>query len=95
MAQEDYGAAEPILGPARKLYQTVRKYLGDPSAPASKSSGSSTDSGKLPDAWEEANRKSIQQQLDMSKPVGKVHAKKRAVQKPPDVRKRVPRKATP
>lgn len=74
MAQQDYGAAEPILGPARKIYKMVNKYLGDPSKPASSnknSSNSSTDTGKLPPEWEKANEESIKQQLSGKSPTQK------------------------
>lgn len=55
MAQE-YGSAQPII-------DWGRKYGLFPKKPKAETSGSSTDSGKLPDAWEEANRKAVAAQL--------------------------------
>lgn len=67
MAQ-DYGAAQPLMDLVNRYHDNISKVIDMiPSfgvkPVADKSAGSSTDSGKLPDEWEEANRKSVQQQL--------------------------------
>ena len=53
---------ESISRPYRRLYDTVTKYAGDPSKLVEKKQ----DKGKLPDAWEEANRRSVRQALKRS-----------------------------
>jgi hypothetical protein len=84
-------AAAPILDFAKKAYGKLESITGDPSKKTGEKEVQGT--GKLPDAWEDANRKSVQQALDSEKPVGK-----KAVQKPSKIRtaplanKRVARK---
>lgn len=82
MAQDQYG-------PAQGLIDFAKKYIGPFSKPAPK--GSSTNAGKLPDAWEKANEESAKRQL-MSEQVGKKRTVKPNVRTGPLANKRVPRK---
>ncbi len=76
MAQE-YGAAQPLIDLARKYHDNFSKVLDmipsfGTKPVADKNAESSTDSGKLPPEWEEANRKSIEQQkASERKPISK------------------------
>lgn len=63
MAQQNYGAAQPIAAWAKTyVFSPAEKALGMINKFPPKD-GSSTNVGKLPPAWEEANRKSVAAQL--------------------------------
>ena len=70
MADDDNVAQDvmnSISQPVRSIYERVTHIFGDPTTPADTTK--QTDAGKLPDAWESANKQVQQQKLDESKPL--------------------------
>lgn len=88
MAQ-DYGPAQPIADWVDKyVYTPAKKVMGTVDKIPSKQSDSSTNAGKLPDAWEEANKRSQQTKLADRKPLGTGKATTKKATKKPLARKR-------
>ncbi len=56
----------PLMDWKDKLTK-LSNWVANIDTPTGKKAGSSTDPGKLPPAWEEANRKSLEQQMGRKK----------------------------
>lgn len=89
MAQ-DYGPAQPVADWVDKyIYTPAKKVMGTVDKIPSKQSDSSTNAGKLPDAWEAANKRSQEQaKLSERKPLGTAKTTKRKLSTKQTARKR-------